>query len=292
MKYKQTLNTVLVFIICIISITSTISVSDCFSQHRFKTIRDTTKYNEQNLDIKLFRKFNNIKSSFLKSVVNITNESVIPLSVILPAGLYIYARAENNYNDEDAATLLALSEVTNLSVTQALKYIVKRNRPFRTLNNVNLYDTSTVENTYSFPSGHTSQSFAIATSLTLSYPDKPFLITGLYTYSLIVSLGRIYWGVHYPSDVLSGMLIGAGSAALIYSLRKPLIQTKNNLFNQKDRNNSYHNNINSALVLFSVIGTDAVNFFFLNSKNSVLKKSRVNIMSSGSNNFLNFNFNF
>ncbi len=208
-------------------------------------------------------------------MVNITNESIIPISIAAPVGMYTFARINNNSYDESSAILLALSEITNLSVTQIIKVTVKRPRPFRTMNNVYLSDTLSVKGTYSFPSGHSSEAFAIATSLTLRYPVEPVLIAGLYTYAAVVSLGRIYWGVHYPSDVFTGMLIGAGSAALIYSLRAPIIKAKNDLFNQSERTDSYSPGVAPASMFIAIAAADVINHFFRNSNNTLLQKSNV-----------------
>ena len=270
----------------------TFNINDGCSQESFRTFRDISKYDNKNIDVKIFRSLNNIKSPFLSSLIEVTNESLLPISVVFPIWLYIPARANNNHYDESSSILLAISEGLNLAATQGAKYLFKRDRPFRTLNNVRLYDTMSVAGTYSFPSGHASGSFAIATLMTLRYPDKPLLITGLYTYASIVSLGRIFWGVHYPSDVLGGMLIGAGSAALIYSLRKPIIETKNELFNQRDRTDRASGNINSSALLLSVIASDVVNNLLSNSDNKIMKKSRVSISVTEKANYLDYNFSF
>lgn len=259
--------------------------SNCYSQHKFKTIRDTTKYSENSIDVKIFRSFNNIKGSFVHSLIDISNRSLVPVGIGTPIGMFIAARLNKNHYDESSAALLALTEITNEIFTQSLKYSVKRNRPFRTLNNVNITDTSNVKGTYSFPSGHASGSFAIATLLTLRYPDKPVLIAGLYTYALTVALGRLYWGVHYPSDVFTGMLVGAGSAALIYSLRKPLIKAKNNLFNQSERTDSYGGEVNTTAILLSFVASDLLNFYFTKSKIEIFKNSSINLSPSGNLNY-------
>lgn len=269
-----------------------ILISDGNAQYRFKTKRNPSKYNENSLDVKIFRTFNNIESRFINSLINITNESIIPVSIAAPVGLYTAARINDNHYDESSAILLMLSEITNASVTQGLKVLIKRDRPFRTLNNVKLNDTNSVAGSFSFPSGHSSESFTIATSLTLRYPDKPFLIAGLYTYAAVVSLGRIYWGVHYPSDVFAGMLLGAGSSALIYSLRKPIIEAKNDLFNQDERTDSFSGEINTSVLLVSVIAADFINYFFINSGSPVLNKSKLNLNLSGSSGMINYNLNF
>lgn len=268
------------------------NVNDCSAQRKYRTNYDTTKYNENSIDVKVFRFFNNINSSFVNSLVNITNNSIIPVGIGTPLIMYVTSRVNENSYDENSSVLLGLSEVTNSIFTQGIKHIVKRKRPSRTLSNVLLNDTNYEKNTYSFPSGHASASFTIATSLTLRYPDDPVLITGLYTYATLVSLGRIYWGVHYPSDILTGMLIGAGSAALIYSLRSPIIDSKNSFFNQEDRTDDSQSKLNTPVLLLSLAATDFINYYFSKSGNKVLKNSSLNFSSSGKSNNLNYNFNF
>lgn len=267
--------------------------SNSFGQYRTKTKWDSTKHYSNNLDVKIFRSFNNINSKFVYYMTDITNKAIAPVMIAAPVGLYIGSKIDNNAYGENSAVLLALSELTTAGVTQGIKYLVKRPRPFRTLNSVYLSDTSAVKGSYSFPSGHTSASFSMATSLTLSYPDEPVLIAGLFTYAAITSLGRIYSGVHYPSDVLAGMAIGAGSAALIYSLRKPIIEATNDLFNQSDRNDNFsQGKINAPAFLLTIVATDFINFYFSNSKNKILKNSELNISTSPTSNNLNYSFKF
>lgn len=270
-----------------------IFICNSFGQYRKKIEWDSSKKYCSNIDVKIFRSFNNIDSKFVFYMTDITNKAITPVVIAAPVGLYIGSKIDNNAYGENSAVLLALSELTTAGVTQGLKYLVKRPRPFRTLNSVYISDTSAIEGSYSFPSGHSSASFSIATSLTLSYPDEPVLIAGLYTYAVITSLGRIYSGVHYPTDVFAGMVIGAGSAALIYSLRKPIIEATNNLFNQSDRNDDLSvKNINSTAFLLSIAATDFINFFFSRSNNKILKNSQINVSTSNVSNKLNYSFKF
>ena len=96
----------------------------------------------------------------------------------------------------------------------------------------------------------------MATALTLRYPNKPFLIAGSYLYASIVGFGRMYLGVHYPADVLGGILVGSGGAVIIYSLRKQIITFKNNLFKEKGNQDKNENSQSTSLVLLSLVGTD------------------------------------
>jgi len=94
-------------------------------------------------------------------------------------------------------------------ITLALKVIVHRIRPF-TAGIVPLVAGITAKASYliwdfSFPSGDTSFIFCTIPILSKLYPKlKYFWIS----FAVLVALSRIYFGVHYPSDVISGALIG------------------------------------------------------------------------------------
>ena len=267
------------------------SFSLTFAQQN--TAYDSTNYCEpKNIDVKIFRSINNSRSDFLNTIIPITDKSLLPVSIIVPAGLFTLSRINEKYYDENSAILIAVSELTGSVITFSLKNIVKRERPFRNLNNVYLVSSKPLTDRFSFPSGHTTNSFALATSLTLRYPDQPILISGLYLYAAVVSLGRIYLGVHYPSDILGGIVVGSGSALLIHSIRKDIINAKNNLLREQGREDSNSSSNLSILIFSSIISTDVINYFFSNSSNQVLKNSKVNFSVNGKVNSINFSYNF
>lgn len=89
------------------------------------------------------------------------------------------------------------------------------------------------------------------------------------------------------------MLVGAGSAALIYSLRVPIINAKNKLFNQDERkDNVKSGNINTSAFLITLAATDFINYYFTKSKNKILKQSKINLSSNKETQNLNYTFNF
>ena len=65
------------------------------------------------------------------------------------------------------------------------------------------------------PSGHTSTAFATATSLSLAYP-KWYVVAPSFIWAGTIGYSRMHLGVHYPSDVVVGALVGSGSAFLCY----------------------------------------------------------------------------
>jgi undecaprenyl-diphosphatase len=68
----------------------------------------------------------------------------------------------------------------------------------------------------SFPSSHTYVAFAIATSVFL-YGHKK-LGTLLFVLAFFVAIGRIGVGLHYPSDIMGGVILGILSGVVVYSL--------------------------------------------------------------------------
>lgn len=252
-----------------------------------------TKIDTNTIDVKIFRAINNIQSIFLNIIIPISSESIYYTTTLIPITVLWTSRNNNNYYDENSMMLLGLSEILTLVSTCVIKNIKKEVRPYETLPNVyTIPGNIPHKDKYSFPSGHTSMSFSMATSLTLRYPDKPVLITGLYLYSTIVSLGRIYLGVHYPSDVLAGMLIGSGSAALVYSFRKEFIKLKNNVFCEKGREDINQKSVSTALIFTSFIATDILGYVLGKVNNKIFNSNNIRFDLRGYENNVNFKYGF
>jgi membrane-associated phospholipid phosphatase len=68
----------------------------------------------------------------------------------------------------------------------------------------------------SFPSGHSCTTAAMAMVLTIVFWKRyPGVVLGAWVVTLLVMLSRVYRGVHYPSDVVAGALIGAVCGYLV-----------------------------------------------------------------------------
>ena len=84
-----------------------------------------------------------------------------------------------------------------------LKELFHRARPFNALHDVILPIGPT--GTYSFPSNHALNNFAVATFFALIYPKYK---VPLFTVAILISISRVYLGLHYPSDIVGGAAIG------------------------------------------------------------------------------------
>lgn len=168
----------------------------------------------QNADIDLLKTINLHRNEQLDPTFKFVSSSMVPISLALPAGIITYALVKKDDASRKNALMVSATMVGAAAVSTSLKYIVQRDRPYITYPEIN---NLSLEGSPSFPSSHTSMSFGLATSVSLAYP-KWYVIAPAYLWAGSVGYSRMHLGVHYPSDVLAGAVIGAGSAYLSFRL--------------------------------------------------------------------------
>lgn len=165
--------------------------------------------NAQNLDFRILKSINHAYTPTGGLVFKTVTNSINPISLGLPVGLFIGGKASKNNKMVWNSIELASATALNGLFTTTVKLSVHRERPFITYpNDITKYS---VAGSYSFPSGHTSMAFCTATSISLLYP-KWYIIVPAYLWAGSIGYSRMYLGVHYPTDVLAGALIGTGTS--------------------------------------------------------------------------------
>ena len=162
----------------------------------------------QNWDINTVRKVNGWETHDASKALS---HSGLILPVGIPTAMGIYALVQKDEPMLKEAVYIGTSVIEALGITMAMKYTFDRQRPYEKYPNL-IHPVST-EPDPSFPSGHTAAAFSLATSLSITYP-KWYVIAPSALWACGVGFSRINQGVHYPSDVLTGAVIGTGCAFL------------------------------------------------------------------------------
>ncbi|WP_147804208.1 phosphatase PAP2 family protein [Alkalicoccus halolimnae] len=119
----------------------------------------------------------------------------------------------DSYGAVSAFAALGLSHVA----VHLLKKKYNRERPYASLKDVHLHTNKLKD--YSFPSGHTTAAFSLAVLFSLYLPLFSVLFLPA---AAVIMLSRIYLGLHYPSDCVSGVFIGSMAAISFYYIPMPI----------------------------------------------------------------------
>lgn len=173
----------------------------------------------QNFDIDLLRKINLERNIALDPTFKLITNSVGPLGIGTPLIVTSIGLIEHDQTLKNKGYYIGATLLSSAIITTTLKYSIDRDRPFVTYPDIQKLSAA---GSPSFPSGHTSEAFATATSLSMAFP-KWYVIAPAYVWASTAAYSRMHLGVHYPTDVLAGAFIGAGSAWLCKVLNDRLI---------------------------------------------------------------------
>ncbi len=134
---------------------------------------------------------------------------MLPLFVL---GLFLIRR------HRIAIELTLITCVTG-GIVLVLKHIFQASRPYMIDPHVIAYAT---DSDFGLPSGHASLSMVILGWIALRHPKSTILTWGSPVLIVLIGLSRIYLGVHYPSQVIAGWLLGGLVIFIFYSINKRL----------------------------------------------------------------------
>lgn len=163
------------------------------------------------LDTQIFFFLNALvgQSAFLDQIITFCGR-------YLPYGVLLLFIALLILRVQEQRTRIALAVTAGLAVllsrgviTEAIRYVYHRPRPFSVLDIQYLFTDSA----WSFPSGHATFFFALSTVVWLYNRGWGIVFGAL---SLLIVLGRVIAGVHYPSDIAAGAIIGVATGFLVH----------------------------------------------------------------------------
>lgn len=148
------------------------------------------------------------------------------LVILLPiTAIYLYLLDKKSFRKK--FIILVLAVLLGGIIVQLLKKVVERPRPLKEMETLLLAGEVKIHSLFypyranSFPSGHTQAAFGTATALICITKKHIFYFISI---ASLIGLSRIYVGVHFPLDVVSGAIIGTLTSILVFRISVKSLQ--------------------------------------------------------------------
>ncbi len=150
----------------------------------------------------------------------------VEYAALTVGGFYLAGAMGNETAGEVAQDGLTASIIASGMITPAIKFIAGRARPRENTGIADFHPFSTnYSSNSSFPSGHTTEAFALASVIANHY-EATWVACASYSVASLVGVARSYHGAHFASDVLTGALIGTLVGKSVVARNKSLRSRK------------------------------------------------------------------
>jgi membrane-associated phospholipid phosphatase len=156
---------------------------------------------------------------WLEDPVTALAELAVPLYALATVGLWLLARPFGNPRWKLASSSALVAAAIALAANQVIANLWDRPRPF-TAHPASTHVLSARTTDPSVPSDHAAAAFAIAFAV-LAFSRRAGAV--FLAAATLIGLSRIALGMHYPTDVLAGALVGFGAATLVTTLGRPWV---------------------------------------------------------------------
>ena len=187
------------------------------------------------IDIEVFKVLNGHFNAYFDQLMWLVSSRLawIPMCLAL-----LYVGFRNNWRNGVALLVFVALTITLSDQTASglIKPAVERLRPTHTpllegvVHTVNGY----LSGRYGFVSSHAANSFGVAMLLSLLFRNRVFTWL-IFVWAAVLSYSRIYLGVHFPGDILGGMIVGMLVARLLFWLYCRLMNRRARLYVAIDR---------------------------------------------------------
>jgi membrane-associated phospholipid phosphatase len=173
------------------------------------------------LDAALVRSVNKINNPGLTRATEIVSDMLYPVTLGAPTVFFAYGNILNDRKLTETSALILASEAATYGLVAVVKHFSDRQRPY--LAYPDCIITRAEDPFKSFPSGHAAGSACILTMVSLQYP-KWYVVVPSMLFVAATNFSRMHLGLHYPSDVSVGTVIGASIAYAIWSYQDVLLK--------------------------------------------------------------------
>ena len=152
------------------------------------------------------------RPSFAEEYLAWITKNSTSVSILFVVSLIILYFVKNRHKYLYIALNILLIIGASALVSNSLKMLTKRLRPYKILEGV-VFTNGVQSGGYSFPSGHATETFALMTAIFLLMRNSPLRWIAL-LWALLIAYTRIAFGLHFPLDIIGGIILGSGISYL------------------------------------------------------------------------------